>query len=128
MHANWTRHLRFIQRHLTVLLLTLVGILFQSQVAIASHNCALVVPGESVVMQHMGHLQQQVMATPLCEKHCVPDSAQQSNDHPPVIALPVSMTLAVVERPCQVASRDDGYLTPPAMGPPATIRFCRFRE
>ncbi|MGP3593919.1 hypothetical protein [Vagococcus sp. WN89Y] len=135
MHAAWLYRLRFIRRHLAVLLVAFGWLLIQSQVAIASHDCALPSLQESRVVQHMNHMmmaekapQTAEMKTPLCAKHCVPDMAQKEGDHQPLVALPVSATLAVAKPVCAPLSRERWSLTPPAAGPPATIRFCRFRE
>ncbi|WP_437430843.1 DUF2946 domain-containing protein [Yokenella regensburgei] len=120
-----------------MLLLMAFGWLFiQSQVAIAAHDCDLNVQGATVMTQHYEHVMtshaqerlQHGMKAPLCDKHCVPDVVQKETGHQPVVALPVSMTLAVA-KPVSVALVGEGWaLTPPAAGPPATIRFCRFRE
>ncbi|WLI75071.1 DUF2946 domain-containing protein [Kosakonia sp. H02] len=135
MHAAWLYRLRFIKRHLLMLLIAFGWLLFQSQVAIASHDCDLPVQGESMLVQHMNHMsmgdnapQTHAMKTPLCEKHCVPDLVQKDTYHPSLVALPVTLTLAVAEPVCSSVSHDGWALTPPAAGPPATIRFCRFRE
>jgi len=129
MHAHWSYRLRFLKKHLLMLFLAFGWLLIQSQMALASHDCAINVQGEAVMMQHMDHQmnQPQVAKAPLCDKHCLPDTAQKM-DHPPVVALPATLTLAVVPLPCQAAPRSSAFSTPPATGPPATIRFCRFRE
>lgn len=119
-----------------MLLLAFGWLLVQSQVAIAAHDCELPAAGESMMVQHMDHMmmadnataQSGAMKTSLCAKHCVPDIAQKDPGHQPLTALPVSLTLAVVKPLCTLLSREGWALTPPAAGPPATIRFCRFRE
>lgn len=113
-----------------MLLVALAVLLLQSQLALATHQCELLIQGDSPMLQHVQHQQMTPveMKTPLCEKHCVPDSAQKTADQPPVVALPVTLTLAAVETPAQSVTRADWTLKPPAVGPPATIRFCRFRE
>jgi hypothetical protein len=130
MNANWTWRLRFFRRHLAMLLVAFGVLILQSQLALASHQCDINPLGDSVMLQHIEHqgMSSMVMKTPLCEEHCVPDSAQQTSDHPPAVALPATVALAVVETPCQSVTRADWTLKPPAVGPPATIRFCRFRE
>ncbi|WP_312624489.1 DUF2946 domain-containing protein [Scandinavium sp.] len=130
MNAHWTWQLRFFRRHLAMLLVAFGALVLQSQLALAAHQCDLNPLGDSMMLQHVEHqgMSSMAMKTPLCEKHCVPDSAQKVADRPPVVALPVTLTLAVVEHPCQSVTRTDWSLKPPAMGPPATIRFCRFRE
>lgn len=135
MHAGWLYRLRFIKRHLLMLLMAFGWLLIQSQVAIASHDCDVSVQGETVMVQHMDHMmmadsapQMNVMKTPLCEKHCVPDLVQKDTPHQPLVALPSTLALAVVKPVCTDVSREGWSLTPPAAGPPATIRFCRYRE
>ncbi|MCS2172008.1 DUF2946 domain-containing protein [Scandinavium sp. TWS1a] len=130
MNAQWTYRLRFFRRHLAMLLVAFGVLVLQSQLALASHQCDLNPLGDSAMLQHVEHqsMSSVMMKTPLCEKHCVPDNVQKTGDHPPVIALPTTVALAVIETPCPSVSRSDWTLTPPAAGPPATIRFCRFRE
>lgn len=130
MNAHWTYRLRFFRQHLTMLLVAFGVLVLQSQLALAAHQCDLNLMGDSTMLQHVQHqdMPSSFMKTPLCEKHCVPDSAQKVADHSPVVALPVTLTLAVVSAPAQSAPRADWTLKPPAVGPPATIRFCRFRE
>lgn len=118
-----------------MLLVAFGWLLVQSQVAIASHNCDLQVQGERAMSQHMAHMmmpdnapRMDMMKTPLCEKHCVPDVAQKDGGHPPLVALPVSLALVDVPPVCSPVVHEGWSLTPPAAGPPATIRFCRFRE
>lgn len=118
-----------------MLLIAFGWLLIQSQVAIASHDCELRPSGESMMVQHMDHMMMadsapnmNTMKTPLCEKHCVPDLVQKDVHHPSLVALPVSLTLAVADPVCPSAPHEGWSLTPPAAGPPATIRFCRFRE
>lgn len=113
-----------------MLLAAFCVLILQSQLAIASHSCDLNPLGDSSVLQHVNHQQMSsmTMKTSLCEKHCVPESASQTPDHPPVLALPTTVSLAVVNPPCERAVTTNRTFTPPAIGPPATIRFCRFRE
>ena len=130
VNAPWLYRLRFIRRHLAMLLVMLCAIVLQSQLATAGHRCAINPAGESVQIQHLDHQARDsgVMKSALCDKHCVPDGGQQKVEHPPLVALPVAMTIAVIDIPCSSPSAVDGSLKPPAAGPPATIRFCRFRE
>lgn len=135
MHAAWLYRLRFLKRHLTVLLVAFGWLLIQSQVALASHDCGQPSWQESRVAAHMNHMMMAdsaphtaAMKTPLCAKHCVPDTAQKESGHQLPVALPVSVTLAVALPACATFSSAGWALTPPAVGPPATIRFCRFRE
>jgi len=134
MHATWLRQLRFLKRHLLMLLIAFGWLLFQSQVAIASHDCTLDMQGESAMLQHVDHMQVRETATthalqtPLCDKHCVPDAMQKESGHGSLVALPVETALAVSLPVCVDTPPTEWSLTPPAAGPPATIRFCRFRE
>ncbi len=117
-----------------MLLMAFGWLLFQSQVAIASHDCTLDMQGESAMLQHVGHMQTpeapttQALQAPLCDKHCVPDAMQKESGHGSLAALPVDITLAVSLPACVDTPPTEWSLTPPAAGPPATIRFCRFRE
>ncbi|AUC44257.1 hypothetical protein D083_3908 [Dickeya solani RNS 08.23.3.1.A] len=67
-------------------------------------------------------------AGPLCEKHCLPDSASQDLPSLSLLALPVSDELLPVPTPEPVTVGSNRWFTPPVAGPPAEIRFCRFRE
>ena len=58
----------------------------------------------------------------------VQNAVQKDNAHPPLVALPVSLALAEVPPVCSPVIDEGWSLTPPAAGPPATLRFCRFRE
>jgi len=135
MHAGWLYRIRFIKRHLLMLLMAFGWLLIQSQVAIASHHCDLQVDEPRAAAQHISHMmmsdttpRMDMMKSPLCEKHCVPDAAQKDSGHPPLVALPVSLALADVTPVCSPVFDEGRSLTPPAAGPPVTIRFCRFRE
>lgn len=87
MHAHWSHRLRFLKKHLLMLLLAFGWLLIQSQMALASHDCAIAPQGETVMMQHLDHqmTHPQVANAPLCDKHCVPDTVQKI-DHPPLVA------------------------------------------
>ena len=134
MHASWGNCLHCLRKYLLILLLAFCWLLIQSQVAIASHHCELSMDGQAVMLQHQQHQMADTtpgystMKGPLCEKHCVPDIVQKDLQHAPLIALPVTMTLAVVTPVCVETVGNGWVLSPPATGPPATIRFCRFRE
>lgn len=133
MHANWTYRLRFLKKHLLMFLLAFGWLLIQSQVAVASHDCTLDLRGEVAMIQHMDMMAKPVShdrgdVSPLCEKHCVPDRAQTDTPHPQLVALPVAMTLSLAAPECRQTPHSAWSLTPPSVGPPATIRFCRFRE
>ena len=136
MYAGWLHQLRFIKRHLSMLLIAFGWLMIQSQVAIASHDCARQTMRESVTVHAMnpsamgdGMSHMALVKKPLCDKHCVPDLAQPESHHLPLVALPTVLTLAVAAPVCSsAAAAEGGSLTPPAAGPPVTIRFCRFRE
>lgn len=134
MHTSRGNCLHCLRKYLLILLLAFCWLFIQSQVAIASHHCDLSVDGEAVILQHQQHQMADTPHTfstlqgPLCEKHCVPDIVQKDLQHVPLIALPVTTTLAAMLPVC-VETPDGGWVqSPPATGPPATIRFCRFRE
>lgn len=134
MHASWSHHLHCLRKYLLMLLLAFCGLLIQSQVAVASHQCDISVDGEAVMLQHMQHQMAvkespaHAMKAPLCGKHCVPDILQKDLQHTPLIALPAATTLAAVTPLCVEETGRSWERVPPATGPPATIRFCRFRE
>jgi hypothetical protein len=65
---------------------------------------------------------------PLCEKHCQPDTASQDLPSLSLLALPVSSELLPVQPSQPVTVGSNRWFTPPVAGPPAEIRFCRFRE
>ncbi len=124
-----------------MLLMAFGWLLIQSQVAIASHDCDLDVQGATVMTQHYDHMMTgdvmnnsampqpvHAMKAPLCDKHCIPDVAQKETGHPPLVALSVNLILAVADPVCVDTAQEGWALTPPAIGPPAAIRFCRFRE
>lgn len=118
-----------------MLLLAFGWFFVNSQVAVASHDCPIDVSAQAVSIQHSEHMLmadgQPSMAKvsgPLCEKHCIPDVMQKDNGHSDVVALPVADTLALMIPDCVPAVMSVSQLAPPATGPPATIRFCRFRE
>lgn len=117
-----------------MLLMAFGWLLIQSQVAVASHDCDLNVQGASIIAQHAHMTAQPVptqahaMSAPLCDKHCVPDAAQKESGHSPQVAIPAALTLAVNLPDCETFTPTLWSLTPPAAGPPTTIRFCRFRE
>lgn len=136
MHTGWSGCLRAMKRHLLMLLIAFGWLFIQSQVAIASHDCDVDMQGEAIAAQHYTHMMSDdamrspahLVKAPLCDKHCVPDVAQKDTGHSTPVALPASMSVAVVKPVCVDTVREGWALTPPAAGPPATIRFCRFRE
>jgi hypothetical protein len=129
-----TSRWRFIRKHLLMLLLALGWFFVNSQVAIASYDCPVDMTAGPMVAPHNGAMQmpekamQAKISNPLCEKHCVPDVMQKDNGHSSPVALPVTNSLALIAPQCSTAVESTSYVTPPATGPPATIRFCRFRE
>ncbi|MEQ9886811.1 hypothetical protein [Pectobacterium zantedeschiae] len=129
------------------LLLALCWLFLNAQLAIAGHQCDMTLSQISPAIQHQAHLQQSDVQplsshahhavkasyaadqqTPLCEKHCVPDSVKQDNGSLALLALPVSSELVVADNPVMLNQACDTWFSPPAAGPPAEIRFCRFRE
>lgn len=117
------------------MLLMAFGWLFvNSQVAVASHDCPVEVSSQILSIQHNDHMLMDgagdtvKMKGSLCEKHCIPDVMQKDNGHSALVALPVTNTLALIVPECSETVAAVAVLTPPATGPPATIRFCRFRE
>ena len=93
--------LRFAKKRACAWLLVVSWLLLNTQLALASHNCNLQFSGEAPMAQHMMHMQnsvpsQQQMQTqePLCEKHCVQESAQQDHSNLTLAALPTSSELA----------------------------------
>ncbi|MCA6965421.1 hypothetical protein [Pectobacterium carotovorum] len=128
-------------------LLALCWLFLNAQLAIAGHQCDMTISQTSPAIQHQAHLQQADVQplsshaqhtatasyavdqqTPLCEKHCVPDSVKQDNGSLALLALPVSGELVLADNPVHLTPASDVWLSPPAVGPPAEIRFCRFRE
>lgn len=129
-----TSRLRFFRKHLMMLLLAFGWLFVNSQVAVASHDCPVEINAQLLSIQHNEHMlmdgDREMMKAKgvLCEKHCIPDVMQKDNGHSSLAALPVSATLALVVPECTETVTSVELLTPPATGPPATIRFCRFRE
>ncbi|MEQ9880432.1 hypothetical protein ABRP92_20905 [Pectobacterium aroidearum] len=128
-------------------LLALCWLFLNAQLAIAGHQCDMTLSQTSPTIQHQAHLQQADVQslsshaqhttkasyaadqqTPLCEKHCIPDSVKQDNGALALLALPVSGELVLADNSVTLNQACDAWLSPPAAGPPAEIRFCRFRE
>ncbi|WP_276852839.1 hypothetical protein [Enterobacter oligotrophicus] len=133
MHASWTYRLRFLKKHLLMFLVAFGWLLIQSQVAIASHDCSIDLRGDVAAIQHMDMMAKPgphntADASPLCEKHCMPDQGQKDPAQPQLVALPAAITLTLNTPECDAVSHSAWSVTPPAAGPPATIRYCRFRE
>ncbi|WP_459607002.1 hypothetical protein [Dickeya oryzae] len=140
-HPLSLRHLRYKSRW--GWMLALCWLLLNAQLAIASHRCDIpLIAAAPVNVQHDTHRMQpdavmpdtgydvQTTASvgPLCEKHCQPDTASQDLPSLSLLALPVSSELLPVQPPQPVTVGSNRWFTPPVAGPPAEIRFCRFRE
>lgn len=133
MPAGWIFRLRYLKKHLLMLMFAFGWLLIQSQVAVASHDCAINVQGETATLQHLDMMampQHHAAPAPsgLCDKHCVPEQVQKDTGHPQLVALPAAMTITLNDPDCAAVASSSSVVTPPAVGPPATIRFCRFRE
>ncbi|MEB6336984.1 hypothetical protein [Serratia rhizosphaerae] len=133
--SQFMHRLRFVSKRSGAWLLLLAWLLLNGQLALAGHGCDLQPDGSAVAAQHMSHLQQ---ATPgmdshtgadaLCEKHCVPDNAQQDHASLSLAALPASfgLSLAIPRTTARISLIH--WQTPPIAGPPTEVVFCRFRE
>ncbi|WP_308168679.1 DUF2946 domain-containing protein [Cedecea davisae] len=136
LHSSFwsTSRWRFFRKHLLMLLLAFGWLFVNSQVAVASYDCPVDMTAGPMAAPHSSSMKmadqamQLKISNPLCEKHCVPDVMQKDNGHSSLVALPVVDSLALVEPQCTQALESVSHITPPATGPPATIRFCRFRE
>ncbi len=133
MPASWIFRLRYLKKHLLMLMFAFGWLLIQSQVAVASHDCTINVQGETASIQHLDMMampQHHAAPAPsaLCDKHCVPEQVQKDTGHSQLVALPAAMTVTLNEPDCVAVASSSRVVTPPAVGPPATIRFCRFRE
>lgn len=116
-------------------LLALCWLLLNAQLAIAGHRCDLPVTAPTPAMQHQSHLMQPAhtpqaaeQQSSLCDKHCVPDSVSQDFAALAALAPPASSELSLAERPQPLLLASAEWFSPPVAGPPAEIRFCRFRE
>lgn len=121
MHASWTYRLRFIKKHLLMFLLAFGWLLIQSQVAVASHQCSMDLRGEVATIQHMDMMAEPgphyaAGASPLCEKHCVPDQVQKDPAQPHLVALPAAMTLTLTTPECSSASHSAWSCYPSCCG------------
>ena len=112
--------------------------LLNAQLAIAGHQCNMNVDGPAPMIQHVTHIQgapavvahhMQVSET-MCEKHCSPDSMKQDHAEAQLTlhAIPVSTEIAAIDLAAVELPADVEWRQPPSIGPPAEIRFCRFRE
>ncbi|ACS84973.1 hypothetical protein [Musicola paradisiaca] len=137
------RHLRYTSRW--GWLLALCWLLLNTQLAVASHACSLSIVAAPAVIQHQAHTQPSGMtmnhnmadstpvantadAGPLCDKHCLPDSASQDTPSIALLALPTETELQLALPASTLVVAGPDWFTPPVIGPPAEIRFCRFRE
>ncbi|CAI2161302.1 Uncharacterised protein [Serratia fonticola] len=129
--------LRFAKKRAATWLLAVCWLLLNSQLAIASHHCDLQLTTVAPAAQHTMHMQaadplaNEMMQAegPVCEKHCVPDSAQQDHGNLALAAvIPASSELLVAAPQPQAQFLRLDWQTPPIAGPPAEIVFCRFRE
>ncbi|MGI3106840.1 hypothetical protein [Dickeya fangzhongdai] len=144
-----SRHHSFNLRHLRHKsgwgwMLALCWLLLNAQLAVAGHRCELAVTAAPVSIQHDAHrmqpdvvmpdmpaahvMQSAADVSPVCEKHCLPDSASQDLPSLSLLALPVNSELLPAQPPEPVTASSNSWFTPPVAGPPAEIRFCRFRE
>ncbi len=134
--TQWsTSRLRFCRKHLLLLLMAFGWLFVNSQIAVASHDCRLELSAQTASVQHSHHMLMasegpvtEKMSGTLCEKHCIPDVMQKDNGHSDVVALPVADSLALRVPEYRPAATSVFLHRPPETGPPATIRFCRFRE
>jgi hypothetical protein len=126
--------LRLPGKRACALLFTACWLLLNAQLALASHHCDLPASVASTASQHAGHMQdasgeQHLQSqTPLCEKHCVPDSSKYDNGTLSLVALPASSSLMLAAVDVSEPLCSAAWTSPPIVGPPAEIQFCRFRE
>ncbi|WP_058911733.1 hypothetical protein [Entomohabitans teleogrylli] len=125
--------LRFIRQHLLILMMAFGWLFIHSQLAVASHDCPIDIQADTVMIQHMNHAMAEEdsghqMRGALCEKHCIPDVMQKDNGHSDPAVLPASSAIVLAQAVDTREPVAQWSLTPPAVGPPAAIRFCRFRE
>lgn len=107
-----------------------------AQLALASHDCNLKPISLPPSIQHSEGMIHSVIpqpghtltSEPICDKHCVPDSVQHDNQHAPLIALPNSARLSLIDRHEPPQLHTVAWLMPPIAGPPAEEKFCRYRE
>lgn len=121
---------------LRLLLGAVCWLLLHMQLSIAAHHTLSPAPaGHTVFAASAQHedpalcpTQSVVDDRPLCEKHCHPDNAPcvWKTLHP--CLLPVDTTLLLVAQSDErLLPQNTGHITR-ITGPPAEIRFCRFRE
>lgn len=128
--------LRCRRRRVFALILLAFWLLLNTQLALASHQCSMPITALPSAIEHSEQMlhdnmptQQQRAAAPglLCDKHCVPDSAQKDTQHAPFVVLSSQTELRLAEWRDEPRLPDVAWLTPPIVGPPAEIQFCRYR-
>lgn len=134
--------LRCRRRRAFALILLAFWLLLNAQLALASHQCSMPITALPATLEHTERMlhgesmpsmaptsSQQHSANPglLCDKHCVPESAQKDTQHAPFAVLPSHTDLQVAEWRDEPRIQAIVWLTPPIAGPPAEIEFCRFR-
>lgn len=129
------------------MLLIACWLILNAQLAIAGHQCDITPAASPVFTQHQGHLQpdrlqhSSMHAMPsmmdmshgqaqnsLCEKHCVPDSIQSDSGVLVLAVLPTHTELMLADAQQTPRVHHVDWHTPPIVGPPTEIAFCRFRE
>ncbi|WP_213993691.1 hypothetical protein [Sodalis sp. dw_96] len=133
--TKFMEKLRCRRRRMFALILLAFWLLLNAQLALAGHQCSMPVTALPAAMEHTESMlhdndPQQHAAEPglLCDKHCVPDNAQKDSQHAPFAVLPSQTDLQVADWRDEPRIQDVAWLAPPIAGPPAEIRFCRFRE
>lgn len=111
-------------------------LLLNLQLTVAAHHVGQQQPVAPQAQIH--HIVDGVMSMPgmesvgqkaICEKHCDPDTAQPNSlTSLQLNALPSETALLVVSPQQETCAERMDWRTPPVTGPPAEIRFCRFRE
>lgn len=127
--------LRCRRRRVFALILLSFWLLLNAQLALAGHQCSMPITALPATLEHTERMlhddmqpQPQVAAPGLlCDKHCVPDSAQKDTQHAPFAALPSHIDLQIAEWQNEPHVQAIAWLAPPIAGPPAEIQFCRFR-
>jgi hypothetical protein len=64
----------------------------------------------------------------LCDKHCHPDSVQLPSQTLHLDAVPTETSILLIADVTPVAISSAEWLSPPVIGPPPEIEYCRFRE
>ncbi|WP_437613095.1 hypothetical protein [Erwinia sp. V71] len=108
-------------------------LLLNAQLAVSSHHSDTQIISEHHSLtdtDNLCHLAEVDSATfkLLCQKHCQPDSAHTPSLSLQLDALPAEEILLLIPQQDSIADRDADWRAPPVTGPPAEIRFCRFRE